>query len=267
MPNLLDLDFVLIPEAEFIIGSDSTKDRSAQPDESPQHRLRVTDYYIMRNLVTNAQYRQFIEATGHRPPLFNWPEGKFPTEMAQHPVVGISFHDAISFCRWAREATGLSVRLPTEPEWEKAARGTDGRLFPWGNEWEIGRCNSVEAKLKSTTPVGKFSPQGNSPYGVSDLAGNVQEWCSSLFGAYPYDPGDGREVLVYNMNPEELLPKIVDTGCTSVISSQEASLQKSVIRGGSWREGKLVSRCAYRGWAAPMHRSDDTGFRCAYEPE
>jgi len=266
MSNELDLDFVLIPEGEFVIGSDSSTDRLAQPDEMPMHRLRVTDFYIMRNMVTNDQYRHFVEATGHRPPQF-WPDGKLPQNKAGHPVVGVSYHDAIAFCRWARQATGLPVRLPTEPEWEKAARSDDGRLYPWGNKWENGLCNSVEAKKKNTTPVGDYSPQGDSPYGVADLGGNAQEWCSSLFGPYPYDPQDGREILVYNMNPEELLPKILETGCTSNPQAPEAYLDKSVIRGGSWREERLVSRCAYRGWAAPMHRSDDTSFRCVYEPE
>jgi formylglycine-generating enzyme required for sulfatase activity len=265
MQSALDLDFVLIPAGEFVIGSAPSDDRLTQPDETPQHRLRVSDFYIMRCPVTNAQYRLFVEATQHRPPHF-WPEGGFPVEKADHPVVGVSFHDVAAFCRWATEVTGLPVRLPTETEWEKAARGADGRLYPWGRKWEAGRCNSSESKLSDTVPVHRFSPQGDSPYGVTDIAGNAQEWCASLFGPYPYDPTDGREALVYNLDDQKLMPKLHETGCVANPQQIEAGLDKLVIRGGSWRQGRQQSRCAYRSWAAPMHRSDDTGFRCCYEP-
>lgn len=262
----LKLDFVRIPEGEFIIGSNPRQDRLTVSDEKPQHRLIVTEYYIQRFPVTNEQYRLFVDATGHRTPLFGWPGGKFPADRADHPVVGVSFQDAADFCAWAAGETGLPLRLPTEPEWEKAARGADGRIFPWGSEWAEGRCNSLEAKVGGTTPVGAYSPQGDSPYGAAEMGGNVQEWCLSLFGAYPYDPEDGREILVHNLEARSLMPKIRETGCIANASALEASLDKTVIRGGSWREERLKSRCAYRGWAAPMHRSDDTGFRCMYEP-
>lgn len=265
MQSTLDLDFVLIPAGEFIIGSDGTRDRHSQPDETPQHRLRITDYYMMRYPVTNAQYRQFVEAGGHRPPMF-WPDGKFPEEKADHPVVGVSLQDVAAFCHWAAEVTGLGVRLPTEAEWEKAARGADGRLYPWGNEWRAGVCNNIESKLSGTTPVQQFSPQGDSPYGIADMGGNAQEWCASLFGAYPYDPTDGREVLVYNLDAQGLMPKLHETGCVANPLQIEAGLDKITVRGGSWRQERPESRCAYRSWAAPMHRSEDTGFRCCYEP-
>jgi len=264
MVEKLDLQFVLIPEGEFIIGSAHASDPKATDDEMPQHKLGVTDFYLMRYPVTNAQYDQFMRATGHRPPLF-WSDGKYPAEKADHPVVGVSFLDAVAFCRWARDLTGLAVRLPSEPEWEKAARGADGRLFPWGNQWEDGRANTAETKLGTTTPVTQFSPAGDSPYGVAGMAGNVQQWTSTLYGAYPYDPEDGREELVYNLDSPALFPRFYETGATMVVSSMEAGSGKTVIRGGSWQEGRFKSRCAYRGWAAPMHRSDDTGFRCCYE--
>jgi formylglycine-generating enzyme required for sulfatase activity len=264
MTASLELDFVLIPAGEFLIGSDPEKDRHHQPDELPQHKLRITDFYIMKYPVTNAEYRMFVEATEHRAPLF-WPDGVFPQDLSDHPVVGVSFHDTLAFCRWAREATGLALRLPSEPEWEKAARGEKGRVYPWGNEWDGSLCNTRESKIGSTTPVGKYSPGGDSPYGVAEMAGNVQNWISSLYGAYPYDPNDGRELLVYNLDPGEILPKVHETGCTSIPQSMEAGLDKSMIRGASWRESKYQTRCAYRSWAAPMHRSDDTGFRCCYE--
>jgi len=262
----LDLDFVKIPVGEFRFGSNSRKDHQADSDEQPQHKLSVTDYYIMKHPVTNAQYRVFTDATGHRLPLF-WENEVFPADKADHPVVGVSYRDAIAFCRWAGEATGLPMRLPTEPEWEKAARGTDGQIYPWGNKWDMEKCNTRERKLNGTTPVGHYSPAEDSPYGLTDLAGNVQEWLSNLFGSYPYDPDDGRELLVDNLDHDQLMPRLWDTGCTAVPSSLEASLNKSVIRGSSWRETEYQSRCAYRSWAAPLHRSDDTSFRCCYEPE
>ena len=265
MAEGINLDFVRIPEGEFLMGSDQRRDRLSEPDETPLHRLRVTDYYMMRYPVTNQQYQKFVEATGHRPPLFGWNDGKFLAEKADHPVVGVSFRDALEFAQWAAQETGLSVRLPTEPEWEKAARGPDGYLYPWGDTWQDGACNNEEARRGGTTPVDCYSPQGDSPYGVGDMGGNVQEWTCSLFGRYPYDPEDGREMLVYNQDAIDLLPKIRETGCTSIIYSNEATLDKSVIRGGSFREDRKQSRCAYRGWAAPMHRSDDTGFRLVYE--
>lgn len=270
-PNDLALDFVLIPNGEFLIGNDAEHDGRAQVDEMPRHRLLVSDYYLMRCPVTNAQYNLFVQATGYRPPLF-WPDGKYPLDRAQHPVVGISYLDTLAFCRWVREISGLPVRLPTEPEWEKAARGVDGRRYPWGDEWKDGLCNTSEARLNGTTPVGHFSPAGDSPFGLADMNGNVQTWCSSLCAPYPYDPRDGRESLVYlvehpaNLDGRNLLPKFWETGTTSMPDSAEASLGKTVIRGASWRETRFQARCAYRSWAAPMHRSDDTGFRLAYEP-
>lgn len=260
----LNLDFIKIPTGEFLMGSKLSTDPQASSDEMPQHRLEVSDYYIMRYPVTNAQYREFILATGHRAPLF-WPGGVYPAEKAQHPVVGVSLLDAAAFCLWAAKVTGLPVRLPTETEWEKAARGVDGRVYPWGNRWESGCCNSGEEKLGGTTPVGQFSPQGDSPFGVAEMGGNVQEWILSLYRPYPYDPRDGREALLNQLDSLATLPRFHETGGTSLPSSLEAALDKSMIRGGSWREDRFRSRCAYRSWAAPMHRSDDTGFRCCYE--
>lgn len=261
----LDLDFVLIPDGEFIIGSKKATDPDSNAEETPQHTLDVSDFYIMRTEVTNAQYYQFVQDTGHRPPLFFWPNGVYPADKADHPVVGVNLLDAASFCHWASSGTGLKLRLPTEPEWEKAARGADGRIYPWGNQWEPGRCNSYESRLGGTCSVNKFSPAGDSPYGVADMGGNVQEWILSVYRPYPYDPQDGREFLLGEFHALSALPRFRETGATSMPSSLEAALDKSMIRGGSWREDRERTRCAYRSWAAPMHRSDDTGFRCCYE--
>ncbi len=260
----LQLDFIRIPAGDFIMGSKKSQDALASDDEFPQHVLEISDYYIARYPVTNAQYWEFVQATGHRTPLF-WEAGQYPEAKANHPVVGVSFGDAAAFCMWARSVTGLAVRLPTEPEWEKAARGSDGRLYPWGNQWEARRCNSYESGIGDTTPVGQFSPAGDSPYGVAEMGGNVQEWIVSIFGPYPYDASDGREDLIEQLAAPSLMPRLHETGGTMQVNSMEATIGKSMQRGGSWRESKAQSRCAYRSWAAPMHRSVDTGFRCAYE--
>lgn len=262
--SALKLDFVRIPAGEFIIGSDTRIYRQAGSDELPQHTLSVSDFFIMRHPVTNGQYQLFLQATGHRAPLY-WKGDAFDATYASLPVVGVSFADALAFCRWAQQETELPIRLPTEPEWEKAARGTDGRLYPWGSRWEADRCNSMESKIGAPTPIGKFSPQGDSPYGIADMAGNVQEWCMSYFGAYPYDPTDGREALVYASGDASMFPKLYETGCVANPQQLEAAMGKQTLRGGSWRESKHEGRCGYRSWAAPMHRSDDTGLRCVYE--
>ena len=168
---------VLIPAGKFIMGSD---DR--MPDEGPQHTVYLDSYWIDLYEVTNAQYKKFIDATKrHSPSHFR--NRTYPAGKANHPVTEVTWYDAIAYCTWAGK------RLPTDQEWEKAARGTDGRMFPWGNSFDINKANTPQrwAALKEqgdTMPVGSF-PNGVSPYGVYDMAGNVWEWTSSWYKAYP----------------------------------------------------------------------------------
>ncbi len=262
MTPVLDLQFVSIPAGECILGTNPARYRGAGADELPQHTLSLPAYHIMRYPVRNREYQAFVAATGHRLPQ-TWRRG-YPEALAEHPVTGVAYHDALAFCRWAREVTGLPLRLPTEPEWEKAARGADGRLYPWGETWQASLCNNREGKSKGTSPVTQYSPAGDSPYGMADAAGNAQDWCSSLFGPYPYDPNDGREAYVLRIDLDRLLPVQREAGAIANPERAEASEGKQVLRGGSWRGDRNEARCAYRSWAAPMHRSDDTGFRCAY---
>jgi len=157
-------------------------------------------------------------------------------------VVYVFWHDAVVYCRWLSEVTGRPYRLPSEAEWEKGARGTDGRIYPWGNQWDAERCNNKEGGKGDTTPVGAY-PQGASPYGPLDMAGNVWEWTRSLWGKdwkepsfkYPYDPDDGREDL-------------------------EAEGYR-VLRGGSWFFSRDLARCVERDGYLPVSSVSYVGFR------
>ncbi|MFQ6102016.1 MAG: SUMF1/EgtB/PvdO family nonheme iron enzyme [Anaerolineae bacterium] len=228
-PYLLP-EFVEIPAGEFWMGSE------IYDDEKPVHSVYVEEFAIARYPVTNAQYAVFVHATGREPPR-HWEGKEPPPHLANHPVVNVSWHDAVDYCRWLSRETGREYRLPSEAEWERAARGAaDRREWPWGDEWDAERCNSAEGGPGTTTPVGIY-PAGSSPEGVLDMAGNVWEWCSSLYKPYPYDPGDGREDL-------------------EVEGSR-------VLRGGSWLLNQTRARCAYRNGSRPGYWNVNVGFRCA----
>ena len=219
-------EMVLIPAGEFLMGSDPSVDKNARGNEQPQHTLYLPDYYLAKTPVTNAQYAAFVEATTYHRQPGGWEHGKPPSGKEDHPVVWVSWHYAVAYCNWLAEVTGRPYRLPSEAEWEKGARGTDGRIYPWGNQWDAKRCNTREGGKGDTTPVGAY-PQGASPYGLLDMAGNVWEWTRSIHKSYPYDPDDGREDL-------------------------EAEGDR-VLRGGAFRNRRWYVRCAcriryYRGW-------------------
>ncbi len=226
-------DWVTVPAGEFLMGSDKKKDKLAYDNETPQHTLHLPEYRIVRVPVTVVQFAQFVQATGSQIPATLDVQKK-----ANHPVTNVSWHDALVFCRWA------GVRLPTEAEWEKAARGTDGRIWPWGNaQPNNGLCN-FDQTVGDTTPVGRY-PDGKSQYGLLDVAGNVWEWTSNLWGkdvstpefGYPYDPKDGRENL----------------------SAPDTVLR--VLRGGSFGDVLQDVRCAFRYWDYPDSPGGDVGFR------
>lgn len=246
-PQKLGLSFepetILIPAGEFLMGSDSHKDEYVLDDEQPQHSLRLPNYYLAKTPVTNAQYAAFVQATGYDRP-FHWRGGRLLTDKEDHPVVGVSWYDAMAYCRWLSEATGKLYSLPSEAEWEKGARGSDGRIYPWGSHWDAGRCNSQEGGKGDTTPVGAY-PQGASPYGLLDVAGNVWEWTRSLWGEnvlkadfkYPYNLEDGREDL-----------------------DADANIFR-VLRGGAFLNEFKNARCAYRSRGSPYHLFRYLGFR------
>lgn len=262
MPTI-QFDWITIPTGPCWIGSDPAQDELADASELPQHQLDLPTYQITRVPVTVAQFAAFIHATGYRTTAeavgSSWginatgwfeikdatwrnPQGNEEETVikADHPVTHVSWHDAVAFCHWA------GVRLPTEVEWEKAARGTDGRLFPWGNELpDAQRCNYAFA-VGDTTPVGSY-PLGASPYGLLDISGNVREWTSTVWGpyaelsayAYPYTPTDGREN-----------PAAPDDICR-------------VMHQGSFGSTVRNVRCACRHGNVPTHRDGVSGFRVA----
>jgi formylglycine-generating enzyme required for sulfatase activity len=252
---------VAVAAGEFLMGS-AADDRDAESDEKPQTRLYLPAYALDRTPVTNAQYRRFMDAGGYANPAYwkeaidagRWKKGQYidyddkPRAQPyywgdqqwngeQQPVVGVSWYEALAYATWAGK------RLPSEAEWEKAARGPStgsvaGRRYPWGDEWLTGCCNSEEAGKKQTTPVGAYSPSGDSLYGAVDMAGNVWEWCQSTYRSYPYDLNDGREEL---------------GGGDSVFR---------VLRGGSWYHDKKSARCASRRYNNPRDGDLNRGFRC-----
>jgi formylglycine-generating enzyme required for sulfatase activity len=229
----LEPEMVLIPAGEFLMGSDLRVDAHARDREQPQHTLYLPNFYLAKTPITNAQYGAFVQATFRKPPE-HWPDGKVPEGRGNHPIVFVSWHDAVSYCRWLSEVTGESFRLPSEAEWEKGARGTDGRIYPWGNQWDRERCNSYEGGIGDTTPAGSY-PQGASPYGVLDVAGNAWDWTRSLHRGYPYDPEDGRE-------------------------DPDANGQR-VLRGGAFCDEAWRIRSAYRVRDVPDHRYKGYSFR------
>jgi formylglycine-generating enzyme required for sulfatase activity len=188
----IHLELIRVPGGEFLMGSLSEEYK--QRDERPQHSIHVPEFCIGKYPVTNEQYAVFLQATGHKAP-WHWKEGEMPAGKKNHPAMHVTWYDAAAFCEWLCRETGKSFALPSEAEWEKAARGTDGRLYPWGDEYDKDKCNTFESRVLNTTPVGWYSPAGDSPYGCVDMAGNVYEWTRSLKEEYPYDPDDGREEL------------------------------------------------------------------------
>ncbi len=166
---------VKVPAGEFWMGS------SGRPDnEKPKHKVFLDTFYIDKYEVTNTQYLAFCVETNHRLPI-HLMRGFIQPGRENHPVANVAWIDADAYCKWAGK------RLPTEAEWEKAARGTDGRIYPWGSGWNARLSNNRTSPAESTMPVGSF-PQGKSPYGAMDMAGNVWEWTADWYKSYPGAP-------------------------------------------------------------------------------
>jgi formylglycine-generating enzyme required for sulfatase activity len=244
-------EMVYVAEGEFILGAteqevaawlrDHPDDRFGQfDDEQPQRRVHLSGYWVGRTEVTNAQYQRFVRETGHAAPP-HWQGEQVWARLPGFPVIWASWDDARTYCEWA------GGRLPAEAEWEKAARGTDGRRYPWGNEWDVGgvrRCNfwsdrQADDGYLEASPVGSY-PAGASPYGCLDMAGNGEEWCTDWYDAEYYQTAPERD------------PKGPAQGdCRSV-------------RGGYWGSSPRGVRCATRyPYAALGDTYNFIGFRCA----
>ncbi len=203
---------IRVPKGEFLSGKD-------------KKIIYLDDYEIGVYPVTNGEYKEFIDGSSHdMPEYWNREKRTYPEGKKDHPVVNVSFEEAEAYCRWksGQPNEKYIYRLPTGEELEKASRGSDGREYPWGDEFDNTICNTEESGIGGTTPVDKF-PEGVSPYGCFDTAGNVWEWTSS--------------------------------DCDSVRGTK-------VIRGGSWKFNMLNARCATRYWYKPGFRTNDIGFRC-----
>jgi formylglycine-generating enzyme required for sulfatase activity len=232
-------EFMRVPVGKFIMGSKDDNSLASE-NEKPQHTIDINyDYWMAKFVITNEQYAQYLGKDKH--PVSDWQKKK------DHPVVSVSWDDAMQYCQWFNqtfksELGDLLLRLPTEAEWEKAARGAYGNEWPWGNEFDPQKCNSAEGKKGGTTsPVGAYSSLGgDSPYGCADMAGNVLEWTHTLYEKYPYVAGDGRE--------------------------DEKSREDRVLRGGSFYYYSRVARCAYRYRYDPFDLSRSSGFRVAVSP-
>ena len=230
---------VLVPAGEFTMGLN--EDRVKKMVESlggmvkyhdssnPAHKVNVDAFYIDKYEVTNADYKKFVAATKHRIPL-HWEDagGDIPTGKEKHPVVYATWEDAVAYCEWAGK------RLPTEAEWEKAARGTDGRLFPWGDKFSRKALNYDKSRKNDTTKVGNYS-KGVSPYGCFDMAGNVWEWTADNYLPYPN-----------NKYEDEFYGK-----------------ERYVLRGGSYLDAKYDAVSTMRSKFTPVTDDENVGFRCA----
>ncbi|MDQ6993009.1 MAG: formylglycine-generating enzyme family protein [Mariprofundus sp.] len=235
---------VTIPAGVFTMGSD---DARTNDENKPAHLVRMPSYKMDKYLVTQAAYALFVAANHYRPPL-NWKDGVVSAEMTMNPVTMISWYNARDYCSW------VGKRLPSESEWEKAARGTDARRWPWGSAMNPDNLNTYY-KMRHTTAVNHY-PQGASPYGLMDMAGNVQQWVADEFTPYP-----GTAAV-----KEIFAPKLQDPNYQRGSDEKEVLIYR-VMRGGSWKSDPLSTTTYHRNYALPNYASDFFGFRCAMDTE
>lgn len=241
-----DVDtIVLVPAGIFVMGTNLP---DTDPQNRPQHKVNLPAYRIDKYLVTNAQYARFVAATGHRSPL-NWKDGRIPDGQALFPVTMVNWYDAAAYAKWAGK------RLPSEAEWEKAARGTDGRRWPWGNIMDPNRLNTYY-NVGAATRVNAYS-NGQSPYGAFDMAGNVSEWIADDFLPYPgsdASPDLFKGKVAKTTGAEDQAMKLSDL--------VEVNQRYKVLRGGSWKSDPFTTASYHRNFAFPNYASDFFGFRC-----
>jgi len=238
---------IMVPAGPFIMGTDNKK---TDAQNRPAHRVELAAYEIDKHPVTNAQYALFVAEAGHIAP-FHWKNGRIPDGFELHPVTMVSWFDAMKYAAWAGK------RLPIEEEWEKAARGSEGLRWPWGDRMDRARVNTYY-NVGATTPIGAY-PTGVSPYGVFDMAGNVSEWMSNEFLAYANsNASDGlfkAKVAQIPLDPGDREKRMVEFA--------ETDQRYRVMRGGSWKSDPFSTSAYHRNFALPFMASDFFGFRCA----
>ena len=282
-------DMVLIPEGPFLMGStkedidtllklDQNIEFGRLDNEMPQREVFLSAYYIDKYPVTNTKYKIFIESGGYTQkslwsnagweyvtqtnPLENNDLDNILNGEPDCPVVNVSWYETEAFAKWAGK------RLPTETEWEKAARGTDGRIYPWGNEYDKTRLNCAENKIEKPTPVTKY-PQGQSVYGCFDMAGNVWEWTADWYDSQYYRHAPNKDPQGPNVaeeNPYFGRPEEVGISIYELKPSPTSKALSGckVLRGGSWNGSGVVHiRCANRDYDELIYKNDTIGFRCA----
>jgi iron(II)-dependent oxidoreductase len=237
---------VTIPAGDFLMGTDSER---ADKYNQPQHKVFLPEYKIDKYPVTHAEFAQFVVATKHRPPL-DWADGVIPDGKTQYPVTMVTWYDASDYCQWKDK------RLPTEAEWEKAARGTDGRRWPWGNKMDASRLNTYY-QLGSSNEVTAYQT-GVSPYGVFDMAGNVSEWTASDFRPY-----EGSTASVDTFQPKKVQAMTPADRGMKVADLVSVEGVYKVRRGGSWKSDPFSTSSYHRNFSMPYYASDFFGFRCA----
>jgi len=251
-----------IPAGDFLMGSSDAED-----DERPVHRVYVSEFFIGRYPISQDEYARFVRATGHPAPAIRglpliaaggrdstfrelaaayvWEESSPPAGRGTHPVVLVRYDDAVEYCAWLSKELSRVVRLPTEAEWEKAARGgVEGQRYPWGRDIDATRSNFLTdpnaKRQRGTRPTGTFAPNG---YGLYDVCGNVWEWVSDWYGPDYYGQGAERD------------PRGADYG------------NMRIVRGGSWvNDDVSMLRCAYRHKVPPDTYAYSVGFRVVCEP-
>jgi formylglycine-generating enzyme required for sulfatase activity len=238
---------VLIHEGTFTMGTDETDIQQKAlefgiikpwyEDERPAHQVSLPNYYLDKYEVTNADYQRFAVETGHRSPPY-WNGTVYPVDMDRYPVVLVSWKDAQSYCQWAKK------RLPTEAEWEKAAR-PDQRSYPWGNQFDPNRAN-VGGIRGGLTPVGSYEA-GQSPYGIFDLVGNVWEWTADWYSPYPGNPVDDENI---GQNY-----KVLRGSSWAIVGHYPPEITRQIIAHNS--------RATFRLYFDPQGMLNDIGFRCA----
>lgn len=228
--------FVFIPAGPFIMGSD---DPFANFDEKPVHKVYLPGFFVKKTLVTNVEYKKFIDSTQYIAPP-GWHNRMYPVGKGDHPVTFVSYFNARDYARWE------GSRLCSEEEWEKAARGKDARLWPWGNAWDPRRANA-NYTAGDTTPVTRYAA-GVSPYGLYDMAGNVFEWTRSNYEPYPGNVANKARFFAYKVDASGTLQQV------------KGKVYK-ILRGGSWKSDQYSARTTARNPTWPDYASNFFGFR------